>query len=162
MKKLALTISTLALLTGCASQSQMMINSARQTVRCTASGSGIDGLIISNSTMNNCVSDYGKLGYIPIEDSGVTGIWMSKPDGALVITKVAPNSPASKAGVVAGEEVVSVNGEKPLNSWEAVKLLFGKTGDTVTVVVKGANGAQRSVNLVLASYVSLYGAQPTK
>lgn len=148
-------------LAGCTSQSQLMINPARQTIRCTASGSGIDGLIITNSAMSSCVDDYAKLGYIPIEESGVSGIWMSKPDLSLDITKVAANSPAAKAGIVQGDVLVSVNGEKPINASEAVKLLFGRSGETVTVVVKGSAG-QRTLPLILAPYVSLYGAQPAK
>lgn len=149
------------LLAGCTAQSQLLINPARQTMRCSAHGIGLDGVIVTNANMSNCVSDYAKLGYIPIEESGVSGIWMSKPDLSLDITKVAHNSPAAKAGIVQGDVLVSVNGEKPINASEAVKLLFGRSGDVVTVVVKGGGG-QRSVTLVLAPYVSLYGAQPAK
>ena len=161
MKKTALLVAAISVLAGCTSQSQLLINSSRQTIRCTASGSGIDGLILTNSAMSGCIEDYAKLGYIPIEESGVTGIWMSKPDFSLDITKVAANSPASKAGIVQGDVLVSVNGEKPINASDAVKLLFGRSGETVTVVVK-SSGGQRTVPLTLVPYVSLYGAQPAK
>lgn len=160
MKKTAVAILAL-FLAGCISQSQVYINPDRQTVRCAASGAGITGVVASGISMGNCDTDYRNMGYIPIDESGVTGIWLSKPDGSLEITKVMPGSPAAKADIKPGDFVVSVNGEKPLNAKEAVKLLFGKSGAIVTVVIKG-NPAPRTVDLTLVPYLSLYGSQAPK
>lgn len=160
MKKTALAILAFALV-GCISQSQVYINPDRQTIRCAASGAGITGMVASGISMSNCDTDYRNMGYIPIDESGVTGIWMAKPDGSLEITKVMPGSPAAKADIKPGDMVVSVNGEKPRNAKEAVKLLFGKTGETVTVVLKGSP-APRTVDLTLVPYLSLYGSQAPK
>ncbi|WP_396190724.1 S41 family peptidase [Flavobacterium sp.] len=160
MKKTTLAILAL-FLAGCVSQSQVYINPDRQTVRCAAVGAGITGMVASGISMSNCDTDYRNMGYIPIDESGVTGIWMAKPDGSLEITKVIAGSPAAKADIKAGDFVVSVNGEKPLNAKEAVKLLFGKSGATVTVVLKGSP-APRTVDLTLVPYLTLYGPQSAK
>lgn len=159
MKK-AIPLLLLITIGGCVSQSQVYINPARQTVRCAWSGVGITGMVASGISMSNCDTDYRNLGYIPLEEAGVTGIWMTKPGGALEITKVAPGSPAAKADIKPGDIVISVNGEKPANAAEAVKLLFGKTGATVTIVIKGTP-APRTIDLTLVPYVSLYGQQST-
>ena len=150
-----------SVLAGCVSQSQVYINPARQTVRCAWSGVGITGMVASGISMSNCDTDYRNLGYIPLEEAGVTGITLGKTDGSLEVTKVASGSPAAKADIKPGDFIVSVNGEKPVNSIEAVKLLFGKIGTPVTVVLKGSP-APRTVDLTLVSYISLYGAQPVK
>lgn len=156
--KSILKVSVVCLLAGCVSQSQVYMNPARQTARCAWSGIGISGMIASGISMSNCDTDYKNLGYLPLEEAGVSGIWLSKPDGSLEITKVAPGSPAAKADIKAGDIVLSVNGEKPTNASDAVKLLFGKTGKSVTVVIKG-DKAPRTVDLVLVPYQSLYSAQ---
>lgn len=115
-------------------------------------------MVASGISMSNCDTDYRNLGYIPLEEAGVTGLFLTKTDGSLEITKIAPGSPAAKADIKPGDVVVSVNGEKPANAGEAVKLLFGKIGSSVTVVLKGAP-APRTVDLTLVPYTSLYGTQ---
>ena len=161
MRKTMVSLISASVLAGCVSQSQVYINPARQTVRCAWSGVGITGMVASGISMSNCDTDYRNLGYIPLEEAGVTGITLGKTDGSLEVTKVAPGSPAAKADIKPGDFIVSVNGEKPVNSIEAVKLLFGKIGTPVTVVLKGSP-APRTVDLTLVSYISLYGAQPVK
>lgn len=156
--KSAISLILAAFLTACVSQSQVYINSARHTVRCASSGWGITGMIASGINMGNCSTDYANLGYLPLEEAGVSGINFLKVDDPAVINKVVAGSPAAKAGIVAGDTVISVNGEKPANSGEAIKLLFGRAGSTITVVLKG-NPAPRTVDLTLVPYPSLYGIQ---
>lgn len=158
MKSKIIFVSIASVLSGCVSQSQVYINPARQTVRCAWSGVGITGMVASGISMSNCDTDYRNLGYIPLEEAGVTGLFLTKTDGSLEITKIAPGSPAAKADIKPGDVVVSVNGEKPANAGEAVKLLFGKIGSSVTVVLKGSP-APRTVDLTLVPYTSLYGTQ---
>jgi len=146
------------LLTGCISQSQMYINPNRHTVRCASTGWGVTGMIASGINMGNCSTDYKNLGYLPLEEAGVTGINFLKADDPPVINRVASGSPAAKAGIVSGDTVISVNGEKPANSGEAIKMLFGQAGSTITVVLKG-NPTPRTVDLNLVPYPSLYGTQ---
>ena len=161
MKNLIVVAIAAFVMSGCVSQSQVYMNPSRQTVRCAWSGYGITGIVASGISMSNCDTDYRNLGYIPLEEAGVTGIILGKTDGSLEVTKVASGSPAAKADIKPGDFIVSVNGEKPVNSIEAVKLLFGKIGTPVTVVLKGSP-APRTVDLTLVSYISLYGAQPVK
>lgn len=158
MKNLIVVAIAAFVMSGCVSQSQVYMNPSRQTVRCAWSGYGITGIVASGISMSNCDTDYRNLGYIPLEEAGVTGLFLTKTDGSLEITKIAPGSPAAKADIKPGDVVVSVNGEKPANAGEAVKLLFGKIGSSVTVVLKGSP-APRTVDLTLVPYTSLYGTQ---
>lgn len=157
MEKGVICLLTIVL-SGCIAQSQVYINPNRHTVRCHASGLGITGMIASGISMGNCSSDYKNLGYLPLEDAGVAGINFSKPEEPPIITKVIPGSPAAKAGVVAGDAVIAIDGEKPANSGEAIKMLFGESGKTITLVLKGSP-APRTVDLTLVPYPSLYGIQ---
>lgn len=157
MKKPALLICTL-FMAGCVSQSQVYINPARHTVRCASSGWGITGMVASGISMGNCSTDYANLGYLPLEEAGVTGINFLKPTDPAVINKVVPGSPAAKAGIAAGDTVISINGEKPANGGEAIKMLFGRAGTTITLVLS-STPAPRTVDLVLVPYPSLYGVQ---
>lgn len=160
--KSAILVLLTTFLTACVSQSQMYINPNRHTVRCASNGFGIGGMIASGINMGNCATDYKNLGYLPLEEAGVTGINFLKADDPPVINKVAAGSPAAKAGITAGDTVFLINGEKPANSGEAIKMLFGPAGNTITVVLKG-NPAPRTVDLTLVPYPSLYSAQqPTQ
>lgn len=156
--KSVISVLLATFLTACVSQSQMYINPNRHTVRCASSGFGITGMIASGINMGNCSTDYANMGYLPLEEAGVTGISFLKADDPAVINKVLAGSPAAKAGIVSGDTVVSVNGEKIANSGEANKLLFGRAGSTITVVLKG-NPAPRTIDLTLVPYPSLYGIQ---
>lgn len=160
MKQLYVAFIAVAI-AGCSAQSQLLINPSRHTMRCSAHGIGLDGVIVTNSNMSNCVSDYAKLGYIPVDEAGVTGINFADGKGKPIISKLAKGSPAEKAGIVVGDTVLSVNDEKPTTSGDAIKALFGRAGETITVTVSGASGT-RTLQLVLAPYTSLYGAQPAK
>lgn len=115
-------------------------------------------MVASGISMGNCSTDYKNLGYLPLEEAGVTGINFLKANDPPVINKVVAGSPAAKAGIVTGDEVLLINGEKPANAGEAIKMLFGQAGGTITVVLKG-NPAPRTVDLNLVPYPSLYGVQ---
>ena len=151
-------LAVVSLLSGCVAQSQVYINPARHTVRCSSSGWGVSGVIASGINMGNCSTDYANLGYLPLEEAGVTGINFLKANDPLVINKVVAGSPAAKANIVAGDTIVSINGEKPANAGEAIKMLFGRAGSTITLVLKGTP-APRTVDLTLVPYPSLYGTQ---
>ena len=161
MKKLLVSASALVVLVGCSAQSQLLINPSRHTLRCSAHGIGLDGVIVTNSNMSNCISDYAKLGYIPVDEAGVTGINFADGKSKPVVSKIAKGSPSEKAGIVVGDTVLSVNGDKPADSGDAIKMLFGRAGETLTVVVSGVSGT-RTLQLILAPYTSLYGAQQPK
>ena len=68
---------------------------------------------------------------------GVTGIEIGDKDGAAIVLKVLPKSPAEKAGVKAGDQITHVNGVATPNS-AAVRNLVRKNlpGQTVMLTIK--------------------------
>lgn len=145
-----------AALAGCVSQSQVYITPSYGAQRCAAVGTGITGMIASGISMSNCETDYRSLGYLPIEEAGVSGVKFAKSDDPAVISSITPNSPAAEASLVAGDTIVSINGQKPENAGAALKLIFGKAGETRTFVLKGSK-EPRVVTITLVPFNSLYG-----
>lgn len=156
VKKHIILIAAVSVLAGCVSQSQVYITPSYMAQRCSAVGTGITGIVASGISMSNCETDYRNLGYLPIEEAGVSGIKFAKSDGPAVISSITPNSPASSAGLSAEDVIVSINGEKPENAGAALKLIFGKAGDTRTIVLKGGKD-QRVVTVTLVPFNALYG-----
>jgi carboxyl-terminal processing protease len=80
--------------------------------------------------------------------SGI-GIRVRATDDALNIREVFPGSPAAKAGLKAGEQIIAVAGvpvsrRGPAKSREAI---LGKDGTTVALRVRAAGGAGRTVRV---------------
>ena len=80
--------------------------------------------------------------------SGI-GIRVRATDDALSIREVFPGSPAAKAGLKAGEQIIAVAGvpvsrRGPAKSREAI---LGKDGTTVALRVRAADGAERTVRV---------------
>ena len=80
--------------------------------------------------------------------SGI-GIRVRATDDALNIREVFPGSPAAKAGLKAGEQIIAVAGvpvsrRGPAKSREAI---LGKDGTTVALRVRAADGAERTVRV---------------
>jgi carboxyl-terminal processing protease len=80
--------------------------------------------------------------------SGI-GIRVRATDDALNIREVFPGSPAAKAGLKAGEQIIAVAGvpvsrRGPAKSREAI---LGKDGTTVALRVRAADGAERMVRV---------------
>jgi carboxyl-terminal processing protease len=74
-------------------------------------------------------------------------------DGLPLIIGVFAGSPAGKAGLVVGDEIVAVDGQQATGhtSDEVVGWVRGEAGTTVKVTVRlGATGAQREVSMVRA------------
>ncbi len=155
MKKLAITPLVL-IVVGCVSQSQVYITPSYMSQRCASVGTGITGIVASGISMSNCETDYRNLGYLPVEEAGVSGIKFAKSDAPAVIGSITPNSPASGSGLAAGDEILSINGQKPLNAGDALKMIFGKAGDTRTIILKGGK-EPRVVTITLVPFNTLYG-----
>lgn len=75
----------------------------------------------------------------------------SREDGIL-IRSVTPGSPAEKAGLAAGELIVTVQGVRAVGDarYEAVDLIGGTVGEERRMTVRAADGAEREVTLLLA------------
>lgn len=68
--------------------------------------------------------------------------------GDVVVEQVAPNSPAAEAGIVPGDTVVSVDGESIKNSGELIYAIHLNLGEKASLVLRGADGSERTVTLV--------------
>ena len=81
-----------------------------------------------------------------------TGIALfADPAVGVVIAGVEPGSPAAAAGLVAGDTIVSLNGE-PHAAFDSAKptdALRAQAGETVTIGIKSADGSTREVQATL-------------
>jgi len=92
--------------------------------------------------------------YSQIEGNFVgLGVELKADDGALLIVRVISGSPAEKAGIVAGERIIAVDGQptSSLSTDEAAGLLTGAEGSLVRVTLdsSGAQGAEPSLRVGL-------------
>ena len=79
--------------------------------------------------------------YVPfesLEEKKVRmGVRMGEKEGALLVESVAPESPAEKAGILAGDELVSFDGKAVKESVDVVYLIGEKReGDKASVTVR--------------------------
>ena len=80
---------------------------------------------------------------------GLRLIELTDPDG-LAVDWVAPDSPASVAGIAVGEVVREVDGEVVATVAELRAVLAGSLpGDTVVLTLQAADGSEREVSVVL-------------
>jgi carboxyl-terminal processing protease len=88
--------------------------------------------------------------YSQIEGNFVgLGIELKADQGALLIVRVIPGSPAEAAGIRAGDRIVSVDGisTEELTTDEAANLLQGKSGSVADLVVRSPDGQPRQVRV---------------
>ncbi len=84
--------------------------------------------------------------------------WPGRQVGA-VIARVVPGGPADKAGLKAGEEIESVNGQRIGADRDLASLIGShKPGDAVTLSVSSAYGAPRDVKVTLGESPSAKGS----
>ena len=99
--------------------------------------------------------------------SGVVGIAMHVTAGRigdpaqLIIRAVHPSGPAARAGLVHGEEIVTVDGEAVNGKtyMEVVGLIRGETGSSVKLGLRGPQG-ERTVSLMRISEDKLMEQTP--
>ncbi len=113
--------------------------------------------------MTASLDDRGHTGYLTPQEvkdrdealSGTfvgVGAMLDEQGGRLLIVRVFHDSPAERAGLVAGDEIVSVDGVTVtgLTVEEVVKKVRGPEGTQVTLELKSASGATRSVTITRA------------
>ena len=79
--------------------------------------------------------------YAQIEGNFVgLGVELKADDGALLIVRVIPNSPAKRSGIVAGDRIIAVDGQATaeLSTDEAASLLTGEEGTVANVTIVSA------------------------
>jgi carboxyl-terminal processing protease len=88
--------------------------------------------------------DYRQLTEQTTGNYGGLGIQIDVRGGTIVVVAPLPNTPAERAGVEAGDQIVAVDGAptQRLNQDEALKTLRGEPGSTVTIQVRRPGLAQ--------------------
>ena len=130
--KIALTALSSLALSACIAPSEMLVGPQGNTVRCEAHGWGYVGAPLAHRSFSHCVEDYTAAGFLPLEDAGVVGIQLSQN---LLVSVVAPNSPAANAGVMVGDKMETINGNQVIDLAAARTMLFGKSGASVSFSV---------------------------
>ena len=86
------------------------------------------------------------------------GMWINQADGVLHVVDVTDGGPAKSAGLGAGDDILSMNGEptsrRPLYDWR-VRLRELPAGTSLALVVR-KDGKERRATLVLADQIPLH------
>lgn len=139
------------LVAGCVSPSQMLVGPQGDVKRCAANGWGFVGAPLAEHSVHNCTDDLKGIGYVPIEEVGTLGIQLSQADPQMVtVSVVAANSPAGRAGISVGDQIVKINGQQVLDRAAANTMMFGKAGDSVTLTIR-RGGSENVYQLLRAS-----------
>lgn len=114
--------------------------------------------------LTESVDDRGHTGYLTAEevkerDESLSGTFvgvgavLDEEDGRMLVVRVLHDSPAEGAGMIAGDEIVKVDGVgvSGLTVEEVVAKVRGPEGTPVTLELKGADGATRSVTIIRAT-----------
>jgi len=80
--------------------------------------------------------EYEEFSDVYLEDQDGVGMGVADVDGEVVIRTVFEGGSAYKAGVEAGDVIVSIDGKKPADKDEAAELIAGKTGTELVMVVR--------------------------
>jgi carboxyl-terminal processing protease len=79
------------------------------------------------------------------------GAEVQEKNGNVVIVAPIDNSPAQKAGLQSGDIILKVNGQTVTNVSNAVNLILGQVGTSVTLTIQSSSGENRDVTLVRAT-----------
>lgn len=72
----------------------------------------------------------------PAPKPGKTGLGMTAMEGRLVVSNVAPASPAAKAGLRLGDRILKVAGQPVARLSDALQLLKGYAGTRVQLLLE--------------------------
>ena len=78
------------------------------------------------------------------------GVEVQEKNGQVVIVAPFDGSPAQKAGLRPGDVIVAVNGQTINSVADAVRLILGPAGTSVTLTIQDASGTTRQVTIVRA------------
>jgi carboxyl-terminal processing protease len=114
--------------------------------------------------LTESVDDRGHTGYLTADevkarDESLSGTYvgvgavLDEEDGRMLVIRVLHDSPAEGAGMVAGDEIVSVDGVgvSGLTTNAVSSKVRGPEGTEVTIELKGTDGATRSVTITRAT-----------
>ena len=130
MKNLVTVILLSLSALGC-TYSQRMINPQGHEIICETWGWGFIGGPIAIHKFHKCIDLHRQLGYVEIEKVGVPGMSLSEGNPPTVL-RVQPGYPAEKVGIMAGDKIIAINGQKVRSTTDAYVLGFCKAGDVVS------------------------------
>ncbi len=77
----------------------------------------------------------------------IIGLTIKLPVEKVIISEVTPDSPAEKAGMQAGDQVIAINGQ-PINHWrELVKAVIDKPGQTISLEIERPGTTEKRLTL---------------
>lgn len=81
--------------------------------------------------------------------SGV-GVWLKKDQDRVKVVSLLPNTPAERAGILAGDIILTIDGEDAheMALDEAVQKIVGEAGTTVELVVERPDGSTKTFKMV--------------
>jgi len=124
-----------------------MINWQSQFAPCIGAGPA------APAALEFCYGHFKPFGFIKSSELGTTGFQIDLENKSkALVTTVDPGSPAAKAGVEPGDEIVAIEG-KPLTASKgeaANEMLFGKIGDQLKIAVHRGQSVS-TIELVLAA-----------
>ena len=124
-----------------------MINWQNQFAPCIGAGPA------APAALEFCYKHFASYGFIKASELGTTGFQIDLENKSkALVTKVDPGSPAAKAGVQPGDEIVAIEGQ-PLTASKgeaANELLFGKIGDQLKITVHHGQSVS-TIELTLAT-----------
>ena len=124
-----------------------MINWQNQFAPCIGAGPA------APAALEFCYGHFKPFGFIKATELGTTGFQIDLAnESKALVTKVDPGSPASKAGVEPGDEIVAIEGQ-PLTASKgeaANEMLFGKIGDQLKITVHRGQSVS-TIDLTLAA-----------
>lgn len=97
--------------------------------------------------------DFAELQESTSGEFGGLGIEVGSEDGIIKVVSPIDDTPASKAGIEAGDLIVKINGQptRGLSMTEAVDLMRGKIGEKITLTLVRDGGAPFDVTLARAT-----------
>jgi serine protease Do len=114
------------------------------------------GFAIPSNVVKKVVADLREHGSVnrgwlgvqiqPVTPDLAEGLGLKKPEGALVAS-VVPDSPAAKAGLAAGDVIMSWNGESVETPSELVRLVAGGRADEKAKAVIWRDGGEKTISV---------------
>ena len=139
------------IIAGCASYSQMFVNSEGRIMRCSHTGGGGIGVVMATQAQRNCMSDLKDLGYIEYEKAGGIGVVLKDQqfeNREAIVLKVLPGLPADKAGIMVNDKIISVNNTQCNTIKECRIAMFGEAGRPTEISVL-RNGEKINFKIIL-------------
>jgi S1-C subfamily serine protease len=111
------------------------------------------GFAIPSNTVTSIATQLVKFGHVVNSGRPYLGVRVGETGNGVYIGEVTAGSPAAKAGLKAGDVIVSVNGKATTTSDDLGTVLAGyKPGQTVTLKVAHQSGATDLVKVTLGEF----------